>query len=91
MILCVDCVIRCILGWFAGREREREPNRNPVPFPHSTHTAHRWISLHSKPPPRRGNDGSTHLLFELDNAQVKVATHASPDPALPLPDPIPKW
>ena len=31
-----------------------------------------WVKLHSKPPPRRGNDGSTKLWIELDNAYVKV-------------------
>ena len=31
-----------------------------------------WVQLHSKPPPRRGNDGATKLWIELDNAIVKV-------------------
>lgn len=31
-----------------------------------------WMEKHSKPPPRRGNDGSTKLWIELDNAYVKV-------------------
>jgi len=31
-----------------------------------------WVALHSKPPPRRGNDGATKLWIELDNAVVKV-------------------
>lgn len=31
-----------------------------------------WVNLHSKPPPRRGNDGATKLWIELDNAIVKV-------------------
>ena len=31
-----------------------------------------WIAMHSAPTPRRGNDGKTHLVFELDNLYTKV-------------------
>ena len=31
-----------------------------------------WVAKHSRPPPRRGNDGTTKLWIELDNAYVKV-------------------
>ena len=31
-----------------------------------------WMAQHSAPTPRRGNDGRTHLVFELDNLYTKV-------------------
>lgn len=55
----------------AARKEWRQPGAEGAPSSFGA-----WIKQHSAPKPRRGNDGMTHLVFELDNLYVKVGAHA---------------